>query len=172
MARSVCRLRPTIPRTKRGPRLDLGRTGGPMVGRAKALSIDSITVDPLLVRHVGRVSGVIDACMDGRDELASHRPFYGDGDRLAAGQSEARAMGKRRSGRRTGHPLNVAERAALGGPISRTNVSRAWRRFGRVTQPSADVPLISASGRSHGRMPGTPRRAAAIRSKKRRKRSR
>lgn len=93
----------------------------------KTRRFDMVIVDPRSIQHVGRVSGVIDADMDGCEELIGYRPFYGDSDHLAALQSEARAMGKRRFARRTGLPLKVAERAALGGPISAMNIARAWR---------------------------------------------
>ncbi len=53
--------------------------------------IDEVVLDPLLVRHVGRASGVIDAHMLGLPgDLASYRPQYDDAARLSAVQGAAR----------------------------------------------------------------------------------
>jgi hypothetical protein len=93
---------------------------------ARGAPISEVTLDPLLVQHVGRVSGVIDAHLLGlTGELESYRPRYDDADRQAAVQKRAAAMGARAFQRTTGLPLTVAERAALGRPISRANVTKA-----------------------------------------------
>ena len=64
--------------------------------RHKEAPIAEVIVDPDLVRHVGRVSGVIDAsllCLPG--ELEGHWPHYDDVRRLAAVQKPVAAMGPR-----------------------------------------------------------------------------
>jgi hypothetical protein len=102
----------------------------------RTVPIEHVVVDPLLLRHVGRVSGVIDADLEGFENLASLRPFYDDAERLAAVHEQAKTLGKRRFARRTGLPLKVAERAALGAAISRRNVDKAMRALG-TTDPTA-----------------------------------
>jgi hypothetical protein len=93
-----------------------------------AAQIEAVTVDPLLVRSVGRVSGVIDADLDGLPgDLGERRPVYEDAQRAAAIGARAQSMGPRRFARLSGLPLKVAERAALGKPISARNVARALR---------------------------------------------
>jgi hypothetical protein len=87
--------------------------------------IEAVTVDPLLIRHVGRVSGVIDAQEDGFLHLRERRPVYEEAQGLALVQREARRLGKRAFARRSGLALSAAERAARGRPISRANVDRA-----------------------------------------------
>ncbi|MDA8040133.1 MAG: hypothetical protein M0Z69_13475, partial [Actinomycetota bacterium] len=105
-------------------------------------ALDAVHVDPLLVGHRGRVSGVIDADIDGLPgDLARFRPAYdpeGEAERrLAFVQRRAAALGKRAFARRTGLPLKVAERAALGRRISRRNVAKALRalRFVDASTP-------------------------------------
>jgi hypothetical protein len=56
--------------------------------KPRTVPIDVVEVDPLLVRHVGRVSGMIDADDDGLGDLAARRPVYDDGIRLVARQEE------------------------------------------------------------------------------------
>ena len=105
--------------------------------KPKTTPIDSVTIGPTTpIQFVGRVSGVIDASMDGHFDLLSQRPFYGDPDRLTAVQAEAKAMGKRRFARRTGLSLTAAGRAAAGEAISATNVRRAWRALRTLDRTS------------------------------------
>ncbi len=87
-----------------------------------------MTLDPLLVQHVGRVSGVIDAHLLGLPgDLGTYRPRYDDAERLSAVHKVAQAMGKRAFQRRTGLPATIAERAAAGCPIGRRNLAKALR---------------------------------------------
>lgn len=140
--------------------------------RPRALLVDSVTVDPRLVRHVGRVSGVIDADIDGREELVSHRPLYDDADRLAVVQAEARAMGKRRFARVTGLSPTAAGRAAAGAPISSRNVARAWQAL-QAAQATAGP---CSDDQCHGSVSRQGARYCSARcrdrAKKRRKRAR
>jgi hypothetical protein len=89
-----------------------------------------VMVTPLNVSVMGRVSGVIDAVLDGSGDLAVRRPVYDDGERLSLVQSLARSIGPRPFSRRTGLAPKVAERAALGRPISSRNVARALVALG------------------------------------------
>jgi hypothetical protein len=92
-----------------------------------AARIDGVTVDPLLVRRVGRVSGVIDADLDGLDQLTARRPVHSEAAKAQAVSANAQVLGKRAFARTTGLPPTVAERAAKGLPISVSNVVRALR---------------------------------------------
>jgi rubrerythrin len=84
-----------------------------------------VTIDPFRVRHVGRVSGVLDADVDGLPgDLAARRPVHEEAQLLRAVQTEAQAMGKRAFHRATNLPLTVAERAALGKAISARNLDK------------------------------------------------
>lgn len=56
--------------------------------KPRTVPIDSVEVDPLLVQHVGRVSGMIDADEEGLGDLRARRPVYGDDIRPVAGQGE------------------------------------------------------------------------------------
>jgi hypothetical protein len=89
--------------------------------------VEVVVVDPDLITHLGRVSGVIDADSDGLGDLRARRPLHRDANRLAAVQKEAKRIGPRPFARRTGLPLKVAERAARGRPISAGSVDRALR---------------------------------------------
>jgi hypothetical protein len=92
--------------------------------------VGEVVVDPLLVRHLGRISGVIDAEIDGLpSDLGSRRPHYEDVDdrQRQAVAAYASALGKRAFGRRTGLPATVSERAARGGTISKANLRKALR---------------------------------------------
>jgi hypothetical protein len=116
---------------------------------AKSSSIEAVHVDRLLVQHRGRVSGIIDADIDGLPgDRARFRPVYdpaGDADRrLAFVQKRAKALGKRAFARRTGLPLKVAERAALGQPIADRNVRRALKALRFV---DASTPRCPECGR-------------------------
>jgi hypothetical protein len=90
--------------------------------------IKEVWVVPALFRHVGRVSGVLDADIDGlAGDLRDRRPVYDDGARLQAVIDYAQALGKRAFSRRTGLKATVAGRAAEGERISKANVHRALR---------------------------------------------
>ena len=90
--------------------------------------IKEVWIVPALVRHVGRVSGVLDADIDGlAGDLRDRRPVYDDGARLQAVIDYAQALGKRAFSRRTGLNASVAERAAKGEGISKANVHKALR---------------------------------------------
>lgn len=87
---------------------------------------DLIEIDPRLVRRVGRGGALIDAQLaDPSARAADHQVTYSEGDAAAFVTDEARRMGKRAFARLTGLPATVAERAALGLPISAANVERA-----------------------------------------------
>lgn len=92
--------------------------------------IGEVVVDPLLVQHRGRVSGVIDAAMSGQPgDLVARRPVYDDEElwerRRAAVAAWAGTLGSRSFARRTGLPARTAARAAAGNHLSRRNVLRA-----------------------------------------------
>jgi hypothetical protein len=87
---------------------------------------DVIEIDPRLVRRVGRGGALIDAQLaDPEARPEDHQAVYSEGDRAGFVTERARAMGKRAFARLTGLPATVAERAALGLPISVANVEQA-----------------------------------------------
>jgi hypothetical protein len=90
--------------------------------------IERVVVDPALVRFVGRDSPMIDAQEDGLPgDPRQRRIVYAEADRLDTVTRWAKALGPRAFARRSGLPLKVAERAALGRPISSSNVTKAVR---------------------------------------------
>lgn len=87
---------------------------------------DLVEIDPRLVRRVGRGGALIDAQLADPDARAEdHQVLYGAGDPEAFVAEQARRLGPRPFARLTGLPIRVAERAALGRPISATSVERA-----------------------------------------------
>jgi hypothetical protein len=89
-----------------------------------------VVVDPLLIRHVGRVSPMIDAQLDGLPgDVRERQVLYENAERILVLQHIAASLGPRRFARRSGLPLKVAERAALGKPLSRRNVTKGLRAF-------------------------------------------
>lgn len=135
--------------------------------------ISLVTVDPLLIRRPGRVSGVIDADVDGLDDLEGRRPLHVDADRQAAIHAVARQLGKRAFGRLGGLSPTVAERAASGQPISERNVERALRSLaaaGALPTCAADgcgEPVLRAGARYHE--PGCRKREGDRRYRERRR---
>jgi hypothetical protein len=112
-----------------------------------------IVVDPRLVVHRGRVSGVIDADAFGLPgDLSVVRPTYDRGERLEAIHAWAATLGPRAFARRTGLPLKVAERAALGRRVSKQSVAKAIRAL-RVVDgatlrcPVDDRPVLRSGAR-------------------------
>jgi hypothetical protein len=118
-----------------------------------AARIDEVTVDPLLVRRVGRVSGVIDADLDGLDQLTARRPVHSEAAKAQAVSAYAKVLRKRAFARATGLPPTVAERAAKGLLISVSNVNRALRALRDMeTAPCAAegcAELVRRSGASY-----------------------
>ncbi|MGH9291924.1 MAG: hypothetical protein ACRD0B_00200 [Acidimicrobiales bacterium] len=114
--------------------------------------LEAVHVDPLLVQHKGRLSGVIDAEIEGvPGDLGKFRPQYdpaGDAARrLLFVQRRAQAMGTRAFARRTRLPLTIAKRAALGRPVSARNVAKVLRalRYADETTPrcpECDAPVV------------------------------
>ena len=85
-----------------------------------------VEIDPRLVRRVGRGGALIDAQLADPDARAEdHQVLYSEGDAGAFVAEAARRIGPRPFARLTGLPLRVAERAALGRPISAASVERA-----------------------------------------------
>jgi hypothetical protein len=84
-----------------------------------------VVVDPSRIQTVGRVSTVIDADIDGLDNLPSRRLVLKPTDDLAYVHAVAKQLGKREFARRADLPPTVAERAARGEPISNQSVARA-----------------------------------------------
>lgn len=85
-----------------------------------------VELDPRLVRRVGRGGALIDAQLaDPEARPEDHLVVYTEGDAAGLVADEARRLGPRQLARLTGLSLKVAERAALGQPISPTNVERA-----------------------------------------------
>jgi hypothetical protein len=100
--------------------------------------IERVVVDPALVHFVGRDSPMIDAHDDGLPGDRRQRSVvYTEADRLDTVTRWAKALGPRAFARRTGLPLKVAERAALGRPISRSNFAKALRAL-RVDDGTAN----------------------------------
>ncbi len=98
--------------------------------RPRSEPIGEVVIDADLIAYAGRVSGVIDADADGLDDLRSRRTIHREARRLSAVNRAASAEGPRGFARRTGLPLRVAERAALGKPISVRNVAKALEVLG------------------------------------------
>jgi hypothetical protein len=90
--------------------------------------VDEVWVVPALVRHVGRVSGVLDADIDGLPgDLRDRRPVYDEAKRADVAIAWAKALGPRRFARRAGISVSASGRAALRGRISKANVHKALR---------------------------------------------
>lgn len=92
-----------------------------------SIPITEVRVNPDFVSVVGRMSGVIDAELDGESDPEGERPVYDRGRRLAGLQKLAADLGPGEFARRTGLPASVAQRAAIGRTISRRNVDKALR---------------------------------------------
>ena len=85
-----------------------------------------LRIDRRLVRRVGRGGTLVDAQLADPDaEVGDHQVVYSEGDTAGFVAEEARRMGPRPFARLTGLALKVAERAALGQPISPANVEKA-----------------------------------------------
>jgi hypothetical protein len=93
--------------------------------------VESVTVDPMRVRIVGAVSGVIDADLDGLDDPGARRTVYQEVDAAAVVRADAMRLGKREFIRRTGLSEGVAQRAASGWRISERNAATALRELRR-----------------------------------------
>jgi hypothetical protein len=107
--------------------------------------IDEVIVDPLLIQHRGRVSGVIDADIAGLlGDLRDRRPVYDDAKRADVAVAWAKALGPRRFARRAGVSISASGRAALRGRISKVNANRALRAF-RIADSS--TPMCPVDGR-------------------------
>jgi hypothetical protein len=130
----------------------LDAKGVTWAARSLGEHIEAVTVDPLLVRRVGRVSGVYSAVADGLPgDPGRYRATYGDADRLRAVQVAVREIGPRAFARVTGLAVRVAERAALGKRISNANVTRALRTLPKLAEkvPCCPVdarPVLRADG--------------------------
>lgn len=129
-----------------------------------SMAIAEVHVDPLFVQVVGRVSGVIDADLDGASDPEDERPVYDRGQRLAGIQNLAAAWGPSEFRRRTGLALSVAHRAAAGRRISDRNIEKALRNLRisavsrrcaldgcdeAVTRPNADYCCIAHKDRAY-----------------------
>ncbi len=88
----------------------------------RAKPITHVDVD--LIQHLGRVSGVIDADLDGHLDLAGPRPVYDQADRHGAVVALARRLGKRALMRETGLSEGAASRAVSGRHLSASNMRR------------------------------------------------
>jgi hypothetical protein len=87
-----------------------------------------VLVVPELIRRVGRLGVIVEAAtVDPFNDHEGLRTVYDERDQTAFVHREARRMGKRAFARRTGLPLKVAERAALGRTIARRNIDQACR---------------------------------------------
>ncbi len=81
--------------------------------------------DHRLARRVGRGGTVVDAQLADPDADAGHQVVYSEGDAASYVAEMAGRLGPRPFARLTGLALKVAERAALGRPISAARVERA-----------------------------------------------
>jgi len=88
---------------------------------ARGAPVAGVIVDPNRIQVFGRVSAVIDADVDGLDDLTARRLVLEHAGDLAAVHAIAKRFGKREFARRTGPPSTVAERAVRGAPISKRN---------------------------------------------------
>jgi hypothetical protein len=112
--------------------------------------IESVTVDPMRIRIVGAVSGVIDASLDGLADPGAYRTVYREADVAAMVRAEAARMGPREFRRRTDLSLGVAQRAATGERISSKSIRTALRALAQnvasrvCALEGCDEPLPSA----------------------------
>jgi hypothetical protein len=134
--------------------------------------IDEVIVDPLLVQHRGRVSGIIDADIAGLPgDLRDQRPVYDEAKRADVASAWAKAFGPRRFARRAGVSVSASGRAALRGRISKVNVNRALRTLriadsSTPTCPVDDRPVFRA-----GAMYCSPKCRATARKRRQRERA-
>lgn len=112
------------------------------------------TYDRRLARRVGRGGALVDARLADPDAAADdHQVLYGEDDAPGFVAEEARRLGPRPFARLTGLPLKVAERAALGRPISAANVERAMEALGspcperRCALPGCEQPVPRPNAR-------------------------
>lgn len=94
---------------------------------SRRMPIGEVRVDPRLVVHVGRVSGVIDAEIDGLPgDPATRRPIYGDPDacRQHLAELAVRELGERVLARRSGLSVSVLRHASTGGRLRRRQLDR------------------------------------------------
>jgi hypothetical protein len=111
-------------------------------------------VDPRLVRRVGRGGSLVDAQLaDPGADPGDHQVLYDEGDAAGFVAEAARHLGPRPFARLTGLALKVAERAALGQPISAANVERAIEALGspsperRCALPGCERPVPRPNAR-------------------------
>ncbi len=103
---------------------------------------DLVEIDPRLIRRVGRGGALIDAqLVDPEARAEDHQVVYSAGDPAAFVAAHARRLGPRPFARLTGLPLKVAERVALGQPISDANVAQALHSLteGRVAEGQCEL---------------------------------
>lgn len=137
----------------------------------------SVHIESLLIRHVGRVSGIIDAASAGLPgNVTEERPEYDPGEvwdrRREVVAKYAVTLGPRRFARQADVPLKTAERAALGRRIAKPTVMRALRNLRvadletrRCGLEGCDHPLFRSNARycceAHGTKAYRRRKAAA-----------
>jgi hypothetical protein len=76
--------------------------------------ISEVVVDPDLISHRGRVSGVIDADEEGLGDIGAYRPVYQAADVTAAVVREVRRIGPTAFSDRYDVPLDTAKRISAG----------------------------------------------------------
>jgi hypothetical protein len=89
--------------------------------------ITDVQVTPSLVRHVGRASGVIDAQLDGLDQLGSRRPVFDDVDLGGFVQTEIDFLGPSAFSRRYGVNLKTVEGVVAGRIPSHRTLDKVHR---------------------------------------------
>jgi hypothetical protein len=94
---------------------------------SRAEPIDGVIVEPMMIQKLGRVSSVLDADIDGLDDLAARRLVLEGIDSLAIVHAVAGRLGKRAFSRLTDLSPTVSERASRGEPISTRSLETAWR---------------------------------------------
>jgi hypothetical protein len=111
--------------------------------------------DHRLARRVGRSGTVVDAQLaDPSADAAGYQVVYSEGDAAGYVADMAQRLGPRPFARLTGLPLKVAERAALGRPISASSVEKALQAIAddsqverRCAVEGCDVPVERPNAR-------------------------
>jgi hypothetical protein len=107
----------------------------------RTTAIDEVHVSPHLVRHVGRASGVIDAQLDGLDDLAARRHVLEEVELGGFIRAEISSLGPSAFSRRYGVSLRTVEGIAAGRTPSTRTISKVHRTLVAPTQPARTCAL-------------------------------
>jgi hypothetical protein len=119
----------------------------------RVMPLTEVHVDHALVSHVGRASGVIDAQLDGLDELATRRPVFRDVDIVTFIRGEISVLGPSAFSRRYDVKLRTVEGIAAGRVPSPRTIATVHRLLTAGAPPlrtctldGCDVVVTRANG--------------------------